>query len=215
MSDHTFIENFNPGVERLKLEHQDFLCKFNAGKGFENFNEFINKEAYEYANNGEGVTYLVFNYCVDNNGNEKKDLMAFYTIAATSIPYIDKIRLEPEEAKSKGKEFDETRCGIPALEVKMFAVDITYQDVFYMFEGQNLPVSAWILKMIIANSIDLMINVIAFKAIFLHSVPTAEKFYLRNGFHNAEKYMDPLYSIDGEFQAMYMSLQYVHINQDE
>ena len=39
-----YIMNFNPDVTSLEQAHQDFsleLEKFNAGVGFENFNDFI------------------------------------------------------------------------------------------------------------------------------------------------------------------------------
>lgn len=40
-----------------------------------------------------------------------------------------RIRLDEEEAKELGKEFDIEICGISAVEIKMFAVDKKYQDV--------------------------------------------------------------------------------------
>lgn len=216
MSEHKIITVFNPDVEQLELEHQDFLCDFDAGDEFQNFNDFIQNDAFEYAEKGDGATYLVFNSIYDNDGNLlNKVLMAYFTLSATSIPYIDRIRLEPEEATVKGKEFDERRCGIPSLEIKMFAVDRNYQDTFYEYEGEFMPISAWILRMIIAYAYNMMKTVVGFKAVFLHSVPTAIEFYRKNFFHNAEKYMEPLYSLDDEYQAMYLSFCKVHINQDE
>ncbi len=141
--------------------------------------------------------------------------MAYFTLAATAIPYTDRMRLEPEEAAEKGQEFDEKHCGIPALEIKMFAVDRTYQDLFYEFDGEKMPVAAWILRSIISLAHNMMKEIIGFKALFLHAVPTAIDFYKRNGFHNAEQYMEPLYSVDDEFQAMYLSFCEVHVNQEE
>ncbi len=64
-----YIQSFNPDVVPLELVHQDFslesklkMCAFNAGKGYENFEEFIAKEAISYQENGDGVTYIVWNY---------------------------------------------------------------------------------------------------------------------------------------------------------
>ena len=216
MSEHTYIKIFNPGVEKMKSEHQDYLYGFNAGKGFENFNDFISYEAKPYEEEGNGVTYLIFNYIIGEDENIlDKQLIAYYTIATTSIPYVDRIRLDDDEARELGKEFDETICGIPSLEIKMFAVDCNYQDLFYEYEGESLPVSAWIIRQIVDRCLNMITNVIGFKAIFLHAIPSAESFYLRNGFNNVEKYMEPLYSVDQEFQAMYMALRNVRVNQDE
>lgn len=63
----------------------------------------------------------------DENGEEKeREIVAFYTLATTAIPYEDRIRLDEEEAQQRGQEFDSQICGIPALEIKMFAVDEKY-----------------------------------------------------------------------------------------
>ncbi|MBQ8802255.1 MAG: hypothetical protein IJZ53_01280 [Tyzzerella sp.] len=126
-----YLENFNPDVcELSKCEHQDFLLsKFNAGESFQQFNEFLVEEALEYAEEGNGVTYVVFNQEYDEQGDIiDKDVIAYYTLAVTSIPYEDRIRLDEEEAKKLNQEFDIQICGIPSIEIKMFAVDEKYQD---------------------------------------------------------------------------------------
>ena len=115
----TYIEYFNPDVVTLSNIHQDF--PFTAGVGYENFDDFVNDEAEDYASSGDGVTHLVFNVFYDDIGNEmSRELVLYYTLAATAIPYIDRIRLDEDEAKETGKEYDEQLCGIPALEIKMF-----------------------------------------------------------------------------------------------
>ena len=83
--------NFNPDVMLLEQAYQDYLYeiqKFNAGKGYENFNDFVVDEANDYKNIGDGVTYTVWNVFLDDLGKEeKRELVAYYTLAATSIPY--------------------------------------------------------------------------------------------------------------------------------
>lgn len=61
--------------------------------------------------------------------------MGFYTLATGAIPYTDRIRLDEIEAKETGKEFDEQTCGLPIVEIKMFAISKKYQDVFYEYAG--------------------------------------------------------------------------------
>ena len=66
--EYKYIEYFNPDVMPLKQAHQDFeiqMKRFNAGNGYENFNEFISDDALEYADVGDGATYVVWNilYC--------------------------------------------------------------------------------------------------------------------------------------------------------
>ena len=102
---HDHIDVFNPDVKTLRDSYQDFLFKikqFDAGNGYQNFNEFISDEAIDYADDGNGVTYVVWNILKDKNGHEiDRDIVSFYTLAVTSIPYIDRIRLDEEEAKAQ------------------------------------------------------------------------------------------------------------------
>lgn len=207
MSERKYIKEFVPDVEVLKREHQGFLNYFNAGNKFQNFNDFLSEDSFDFSESGDGVTYLVFNL--------HKDLVAYYTLAVTSIPYIDRIRLDEEEKQQTGREFDEQIYGIPALEIKMFAVSTQYQDVFFNYEGVEKPVSAWILQNIIDECNNMISNVVGFKAIFLHSVPTAEEFYRKNQFKDIEHNMMPLHCIDDDLKPMYLPLRQIHMNYDK
>lgn len=214
-----YIDYFNPDVTRLGDIHQDFLSAvddFDAGEHFKNFNDFISDDADGYRNDGDGVTYLVWNVFYGQDDIEiSRELVAYYTLAATAIPYEDRIRLDEDEAAELGAEFDIQICGISALEIKMFAVDNQYQDIFFCYEGEELPISAWIMRSIIDKANSLIDNVLGFKAVFLHAVPAAENFYLHNGFNYVEKNMHPLHTLDSNYKAMYLSLRPVHMNYDE
>lgn len=216
---HKHVDYFNPGVQKLNDAYQEFLFKiedFNAGNGYENFNDFLLSEALEYASNGEGVTYVIWNIICDSSGQEiNREIVSFYTLEATDIPYEDRIRLEPDEAEKYKKEFDIEICGIPAAEIKMFAVNQQYQDLFFEYEGEDLPIAAWVLRSIIDFIYDLSQNMMGFKAIFLHSVPDAKNFYMKNGFQIMAVNMMPLHSIDSEFTAMYLPLYEIHMNYDD
>jgi hypothetical protein len=212
--EHKHIDYFNPDVEVYNKSHQDF--SFNAGNAYLSFNDFINKEVEGYTNDGEGVTYLVWNIQYDTDGSEQsRDIVGYYTLSATAIPYIDRIRLDEEEIKATGEEFSSETCGIPALEIKMFAIDEKYQDLCYVYEGEDLPISAWILRNIVNYSHTLLEEVLGFKALFLHSLPEAESFYAMNGFNPMEVNMQPLHCVDSEYKAMYLSLKEVHMNYDD
>ena len=77
--EHTSIAYFNPDVEVYNKAHQDLLLKFNAGDGYDNFNGFVSEEAIEYANNGDGVTYLVWNiFCGEDGSETRRELVAYY-----------------------------------------------------------------------------------------------------------------------------------------
>lgn len=103
------IDNFNPDTMSFEQSCQDFLLKileFDAGSGYENFNDFIKKEAADYQNSGDGVTYVVWNVFYDENDKEiDREIMGFYTLATGAIPYIDRIRLDEIDAKETGKEY--------------------------------------------------------------------------------------------------------------
>lgn len=216
---HNHIAYFNPDVMLLERAYQDFLSEistFNAGSGYENFNEFICDEALGYRDDGNGVTYVVWNVLYDDSGKEiTRDIVSYYTLAATAIPYEDRIRRDEKEAAMTGEDFDIEICGISAIEIKMFAVDERYQDVFFEYEGEDLPISAWIMRSIIDFAYSMLECVLGFKALFLHSVPEAETFYMANGFNPVEVNMQPLHCVDSEYKAMYLTLKEVHMNYDD
>ena len=71
---------------------------FNAGSGYENFNDFIVSEASEYKNTGDGVSYVVWNILYDKDNIEiDRDIVSYYTLSATAIPKHDSISCDEEE----------------------------------------------------------------------------------------------------------------------
>ena len=70
-------------------------------------------------------------------------------------------------------------------------------------------------RSIIDFAYSLLNEVIGFKALFLHSLPEAEKFYKENGFNAMEINMQPLHCIDSEYKAMYLALKEVHMNYEK
>ena len=71
------------------------------------------------------------------------------------------------------------------------------------------------MRSIIDNVNDILNNVVGLKALFLHSLPNAEKFYEENGFKSMQINMHPFNSIDSEYKAMYLALREVHMNYDD
>lgn len=207
---HEFISEFNPCVEVLKPKHKDYLLGFEAGENNWAFTDFAQNDALHYLAAGDGTTHLVFNKTECNC-----ELVAYYTLAASSIPYIDRIRLDVEDQKQTGKEFDEQQCGISAIEIKMFAVADKYQDLFYKYDGIELPISAWVLRSIIDYIKELSDTVLGIKAIFLRSVPSAKSFYLKNEFNDIKKNMIPFHSVDSDLEPMYFHIKEIHMSYDE
>jgi hypothetical protein len=198
---HRFIKNFNPVVKNLNYISEDLLRQFDAGCSNFPFNEFISDDAKNCAKSGEGVTYVVLNKI-----NEKEEVVSYYTLLSTALPYESKIELEPDEVINDEK-YDIKICGIPAIEVKMFAVAEKYQDVFYEYDNESKPISAWILNSMIESAKIMMTSIVGFKVLFLHSVPSAVEFYKNNGFRPVKEGMKPLYCIDDDLDPMYLALK--------
>lgn len=206
-----YITNFDPYISVLNPECRKFLTDFNAGAGNENFNEFLKDDADEYRLDGNGVTYVIWNKL----NSVDKEVVGYFTLSANAIPYIDRIRLDENEVREMHKEFDEQNWGIPVVEIKMFAVQEKYQDLFYVLKHQELPISAWCLLAIIKYAENLLESVIGFKALFLHSVPEAESFYAQNGFQDMKMNMHPFASVDSDMRQMWMPLKKIHMNYDK
>lgn len=207
-----YIAKFSPDVVRLTTQYQGNLQLFNAGKDYLNFNEFLhNNEWKDFLEDKNGVTYVV-NDVISNNITK---IVAYYTLSTTAIPYIDRWYIPPEDRENIDIAYDEEECGISAIEIKMFAVSEEYQDVFFSFEGEEKPISAWILSDIINTIRELAETVVSTKAILLHAVPEAEEFYIKNGFDYVMPYMHTFHSVDSEFSAMYLPLTQLKIHYDE
>lgn len=212
------VDYFNPDIilaAHAAKDHFSEFVSFHAGRRYKNFDDFLKYEAISYREEGNGVTHTVWNVLYDDNGEEiSRDIVAYYTLAATSIPYEDRIRNDEAEYLKTGEEFNVEICGISAVEIKMFAIDSRYQDVFYTFAGEDLPVSAWVLRCIINYTTSLMNETLGFKALFLHSVPEAQSFYFKNGFRPIEINMQPFYCPEADLPSMYLTLREVHMNYD-
>ena len=209
-SKHSFIDDFNPYIVLCSEEYKSAIDIFDAGLDNFSFNEFIKKEADEYKNIGDGVTYLVFN----KQNNESDEIVAYFTLCSGAIPYVERWKVPKEEQEELGLEYEEIHCGIPAIELKMFAVSQKYQDVFYQHEDEQMPVSAWILMSIIDMVYEMKSSIVGIKALYLRSVPNAEIFYKKNGFDYVLKPMNPFYCIDDDYKAMYIPFVQTKIHYD-
>ena len=209
MSERKYIERFDPCVEVYdEVRHKDFLENFNCNSFI--FNKYITShDIIEDKYNGDGVTYLVF----DENAVERK-LVAYYTLCATAIPFLSRIKLEFEERVDEA-EYDERLYGVSAMQIKMFAVDIQYQNIFYKQDELEMPISAWILRYIV-NAIDsISCELCGVKAIFLHAVEDAKLFYYQNSFIYADERIRPFDSEDSELTSMFLKLREVRIVYDD
>ena len=97
----------------------------------------------------------------------------------------------------------------------MFAVSEKYQDVFCKENSTELPVAAKCLQLVIGYINNLSYNNISIQAIYLHSIPTAEKFYLNNGFLYIPSSATPLFSVDKGNKEMWLPIRKVLLENDD
>ena len=156
---------------------------FMYAKKFDCGNEFINKyllDSKKYYENGESVTKIFLN-------SKSNKIMGFYSLSASTL-------LNNLTTKTSG---------FPAVEIKMFAVDKTYQDM--IIDGELL--SDALLSEVIKEIYELSEVTIGVKFIILNSVPDAIDFYLKNGFNKLKDFMSVLYySFNNGCEPMYFEL---------
>ncbi len=185
---------FEPSVVEIKSDNIRLFDTFEISKL--GFDDYINTSAIYDKENGNGVTYAILDH--------EEVVVAYYTLAVTTILCTDRY-------KEEDGTYDEAICGIPSVEIKMFAVNDNYQDCLYKGE----LISAMILKYIINYIDELSTTTVGIKAVFLHSVADAKEFYIKNGFKEMEFYMSCLHSVDGEHEPLYFPIRKFTIHYDE
>ena len=204
----SFIDVFNPMIKELGSATSAELSSFYAGDGFEAFRDYIynpsgTSEAVADMLAGQGTTSVIWNIKSEN----ERELVAYFTLAANVLPYYDGI-----------EDDDFSLSNYPAIsvaDVKMFAVSEKYQDVFCKENSTELPVAAKCLQLVIGYINNLSYNNISIQAIYLHSIPTAEKFYLNNGFLYIPSSATPLFSVDKGNKEMWLPIRKVLLENDD
>jgi len=163
------IYNFNFNTVFLSNETVHLLDDFKCGAG--EIDRYVKEDALNDCMSGKGVTYLV----IDNSSER---LVAYYTLSATSLIYV-----EDYDITDKSNFNDIKIRGIPSIEIKMFAVNNSYQDILLHHEehGEKL-ISDVILGSVIGGIYDIAIKILGAEMIVLNSVPDAVDFYIRNNF---------------------------------
>lgn len=203
---HKEIDNFKCSVHLLNENYKDYLKDFSTGHGYpeKGLGDYVKKEAFEEMRTGDGVSYIVMREITNEKlGKKKQEVIAFYTLVSSAIPII--YRTEDDD------EVYEVTCGIPAVRIHMFAVKDSYQDVFYL----NKPVAAWIFENIIDTINQKSKEDMGIKAIYLHSIPSAKKFYKKNKMMEAEEYMTPFSGLDDDCDVMYAFIRDVSITYEK
>lgn len=195
---HKTTDIFKPKISILSGEHKKYLETFETGIKYpeKGLGDYIKSDAFDDIITGDGVSYIVFQ--TDNNDNIV-EVIAFFTLVSSAMPYMYRTIDE--------SEIYEVMCGIPAIRIHMFAVDLKYQDMFW----HDKPISALVFETIINIIDEKSQNESGIKAIYLHALPSSEKFYLKNNMLRAEEYMKPFAGDDDDLSTMYVFIREVKV----
>lgn len=152
-------------VDLFSSKFTHLLDFFDCGN--DTINNYL-KKAEAICNEGQGVTRVV----IDAGQNK---IIGFYTLACSSLLY----------------GFNDEIRGLPAVEIRMFAVDRNYQDLPYT-EDDNIVVSDFILDNVIKDINDMSTETIGAAFIVLYAVPSSVEFYKRSGFKELKDFMKPM-----------------------
>lgn len=193
------IEDFNPVVHVFKESHKKYLDKFETGNNYpeKGLGDYIKNDALDDKASGDGVSYIVLQ---QNKDGEIVDAIAFYTLVSSVIPCIYNFKTDEDGAY-------DTLFEIPAVRIQMFALNQKYQDSLYEKE----LIASRVFKSIITQIDEMASEVMGIKAIYLYTIPSAKKFYKKNNFLEAERYMVKLASGDEDCDLMYAFIREVHI----
>lgn len=197
MKKHREVADINYSISLLEEKHRGLFKDFKTGNKYpeKGLGDYIQNDAFEDMQSGDGVSYVVLNN--DENG-ELGELVAYFTLVSSAMPCI--YRTEDDEVY-------EAILGIPAIKIHMFAVSDKYQDVFY----KNKPIAAWIFETIINIIDERSKKDVGIKAIYLHALPSSKTFYKKNKMLEAEKYMKPFSGMDDDLDVMYVFIRQVNI----
>jgi hypothetical protein len=183
-------------------EFETILLKDADVSLFENFTcehdeieRYIKEDALGDNSVGKGVTSLI----VDKKANR---LVAYYTLASCALLYF-----KDEEVLGKNNIDEIKISGISSIEIKMFAVSTSYQDVKCDDgKGHEIPISAFILGSLIGEIYNISLYTTGIETIVLHAIPDAVDFYIRNSFVPLDKYYSLHDSYTEGCTPMYMEL---------
>lgn len=192
------LNTFNPEIKLYTPECESLTNSFDSGVFA--FNTFISDDALPHKNSGDGVTYLV----LDNKSNNESNLVAYYTISASTIHFVDNYDYEDDAIPTEQKR---TRYSpISSFMINMFAVNKNYQDCIY---NDDL-ISNLILMNIISELYNMSTSLIGAKMIVLCSVKEAEHFYLKNNFNKLDSNFTLLDKYIDDTIPMYLPLHNIN-----
>jgi hypothetical protein len=179
-------------IDLLSKENVNLLDNFCCGNA--EIDRYVKEDALTSKDSGKGVTYVVIK-------KSNNDLVGYYTLCSSTLVYFD-----DNDLTGKKSAVELVIRGIPAIEIKMFAVNRKFQDVAYKIGEVEELISEIILGAVIGSIYDIAINILGARMIVLYSTPEATKFYNRNGFLPLEEYSSLFDEYIEDCTPMYMTL---------
>lgn len=170
--------------------NQEILNAFDCGHS--DFNDFLAKDAIEYTNSGNGVTYIL----IDNAEENEKvtTIFAFCTLKATALYY--------------SREDSDSLFSNSCVEIKYFGIAKVFQRNRTGKRGVEKYYSTLFFEILLADLYEMSTSIIGFTGIFLRANENGEKLYRRKKFVDATQYMIPYEEDDelGKCVPMYLSI---------
>lgn len=203
MKERQYIQDFNFNINVLSKSDKKFLKTFCTGTNYPEkaIGEYLySDEVFSDMETGDAVTYLV----THTDNTKEKEIVAYFSLAASSLPYY----FRDVDDEGNGYTTD-ILCGISAIKITMFGVDVKYQNVFYKEGNEDKPIAAWIFEAIIGIIDEMARNTMGIKAIYLHTLPRVKAFYCRNYMKPAGDYFHPLAECDDDLEVLYILIRKV------
>jgi len=153
-------------LELLAHKHRDMLCAFSCGnkEELDGVNDFIRNKALGAH---DCTSFVLVN-------TETEDIIAIYSLCCSGIM----LGTGPVNL-------------IPAVELKMFALNEKYQHLPYAKDPSEGNLSDSIFSFIASQVEDFTEKQCGAEHIVLYSLPSAKNFYLRNGCRTFTELMQP------------------------
>lgn len=181
--------------DTILLKDADVSLFKNFKCGHEEIERYIKEDALNDNSAGKGVTFLIVN-------KKSRRLVAYYTLASSALLYF-----KDEDILNKTGIDNVKISGISSIEIKMFAVSTSYQDVKCDDgNGHEIPVSAFILGSLIGEIYNISLYTTGIETIILNATPDAVDFYIKNSFVPLDKYYSLHDSYTEGCTPMYLEL---------
>ena len=101
------------------------------------------------------------------------------------------------------------RITSPAIQISYFALETVYQHLLYRPDVAHLYLSDMMIQDVISLLANIATQTVAAKYLIAYSLPTAEKFYRRNGFKAFSEYISTIPSTDKVKKAVADESQFI------